>query len=338
VKILIVGLGSMGRRRVRNLQHLAAGDLLGCDIREDRRQEAASRYGIRTCASVDEGLAWNPDAVVISTPPDLHVHYARQAARAGKHFFTELNVVSDGLDELINEVRGRSIVAAPSATFRHHPSIRTLKELIDTRAAGRVTYFSYHSGQYLPDWHPYEDYRDYYVSKRQTGAGREMVPFELNWLTWLFGPVTEISCVRGKVSRLDADIDDLYQCLLTFGDGVRGVLVVDVVSRPAVRLARFNSDEGTLVWDAGERAVGLWSTRTNAWQEFPEPEPIAETGYITAENPYIDEMREFLAAVRGERKYGYTLEDDRQLLQTLYAAEQSSESGRRLSLNYVAVR
>ena len=72
MKFLLVGLGSMGKRRIRNLQHLKAGEIFGFDPRADRREESAGRYGIQTCASFDDGMARDPDAVIISTPPDLH--------------------------------------------------------------------------------------------------------------------------------------------------------------------------------------------------------------------------------------------------------------------------
>ena len=327
MKLLIVGLGSMGKRRIRNLQHLNAGEIFGFDPRADRREEAAARYGVKTCESFDEGMAWRPDAVIISTPPDQHLRYALSAARAGVHFFTELNVVDDGLDALIALTEGSPLVAAPSCTFRFHPSVKRLKRLVAERTVGPILYFSYHSGQYLPDWHPYEDYRSYYVAQRHTGAGREMVPFELNWLTWVFGRVTEVSCFKGKVTGLAADIDDLYQCLLRFESGVTGTLLVDVVARVATRLIRCYGEDGVIIWDHDARSVRAWSSPERAWTEYHEAEPIHEPGYLVSENPYIDEIRHFINAIRGDEKYSYTFAEDRQILNVLRAAEQSSDQG-----------
>ena len=325
MKFLLVGLGSMGKRRIRNLQHLKAGELLGFDPRADRREESAARYGIETCASFDNGMAWDPDAVIVSTPPDLHAHYALRAARAGKHFFTELNVVDTGLDELIEFVEGTSLVAAPSCTWRHHPSVKSLKRLVDAQAVGPILYFSFHSGEYLPDWHPYEDYRTFYAAQRHQGGGRDIMAFHLNWLTWLFGPVVDVSCFKGKVSKLEIDIDDLYQCLMRFESGVTGTIVVDVVARVATRLTRCYSDEGVIVWDHDLRCVRVWSARDRIWTEHREPELRTEPGYLFAEDPYTDEMRHFINAVRGEEKYGYTLAEDREILRIVRAAELSAE-------------
>src|SRR5205809_54356 len=183
MRLLIAGLGSMGKRRVRNLTFLNAGEVIGFDPRADRRDEASSKYGISTFADFSEAMAQRPDALIISTPPDLHMPYMRAAGNAGIHFFCEASVVDDGLETLIPACNAAGIIAAPSSTLRFNPSIRRIKDLVDSGRIGKPLVLTYHSGQYLPDWHPWEDYRTFYVAKRATGAAREIVPFELSWLT-----------------------------------------------------------------------------------------------------------------------------------------------------------
>ena len=78
MKFLIVGLGSMGKRRIRNLQYLKAGKIIGFDTREDRAKDAEEKYNIQAFTDFEEAMGQNPDAVIISTPPDLHVKYALQ--------------------------------------------------------------------------------------------------------------------------------------------------------------------------------------------------------------------------------------------------------------------
>ena len=327
MKFLIVGLGSMGKRRIRNLQYLKAGDLAGFDPREDRRAEAHSKYGIRTYADFDEAFAgFKPEALVISTPPDLHVKYAKIAVANDRHYFSEASVVDDGMAELLALHAAHSqVVAAPSCTLRYHPSIQTIKRIVDGGEFGQPLLFTYQSGQWLPDWHPWEDYRTFYVAKRATGACREIVPFELSWLTWLLGPVEAVSGMRGKLSSLEVDIDDAYQTLLKFKSGVLGHLLVDVIARYPTRVFRLCSDQATLEWDAMAKQVRWFHANTQQWEVVPEPERIPEPGYITAENPYIEEMRDFVAACHGQKPWGYSLEDDKGMLDLLAAIEQSSD-------------
>lgn len=328
MRIVVVGLGSMGRRRVRNLRHIGGHAIAGVEPLEERRAGAASE-GLETFASFNEALAWEPDAVVVSTPPDRHLQVALEAARRGLHFFTEASVVPEDTSELITVVREQRIVGAPSCTMRFHPAVRTLRRRIAEGAIGRVLTFVHHMGQYLPDWHPWEDYRSFYVSRRETGAAREMIPFELNWLTDLFGPVTEISGFRDKLSDLEADIDDIYATTVSFASGVRGSLTVEVLSRPGIRRARLVGEDGTLIWDWNERCVREWTVDTGAWVEHPDPEPIlGPAGSWVAENMYIDEMAAWLEAIGGGQPFPLSLEQDRRLLAVLEAVELASDQRR----------
>jgi predicted dehydrogenase len=317
----------MGKRRIRNLQYLKAGEIIGFDLREDRRKEAEEKYNVKTFGDLGEALSENPDAMVISTPPDLHVKYALIAAQRNMHFFTEASVVNDGMDELIRLIKDKTIVAAPSCTMRFHPAIRKIKELVDSGFIGKPLVFTYHSGQYLPDWHPWEDYRKFYVARRATGAAREILPFELVWLTWVFGGVDTISCMKGKVSDLDVDIDDVYQVLLKFREGILGHLLVDVVARAPTRIFRLLGDRGTIEWDWTKKVVRVYDAEKKTWEDCPVDEGIPEKGYIVGEEMYIEEMRAFLMAIKGEGKYPYTFEEDRKILHLLYTAEKSSDTG-----------
>ncbi|MEM2674800.1 MAG: Gfo/Idh/MocA family oxidoreductase [Candidatus Hadarchaeales archaeon] len=327
MKFLIVGLGSMGKRRIRNLQHLSAGEIIGFDPREDRRKEANEKYGIKSFSEFEEAMRENPDVLIISTPPDLHMKYAIIAAQENKHFFTEASVVDDGMEELIHLLKDKKIVAAPSCTMRFHPAVRKIKELVDRGAVGKPLSFTYHSGQYLPDWHPWEDYRKFYVARRETGAAREIVPFELVWLVWVFGDVRAISCFKGKISGLDVDIDDVYQLLLKFKSGLLGHLLVDVVARYPTRYFRLVGEEGTIEWSRDTGIVRLYRADEKRWENFLAGEGIPEKGYITGEDMYVEEMKAFIRAIKGEAAYPYTFEEDWKILKLLYAAEKSSDEG-----------
>lgn len=325
MKVLIVGLGSMGRRRVRNLTHLGGCEIAAFEPVQERREQVAQEHEIATFAAFEDGLGWGPDALIISTPPDHHHPYAMAAAKAGLHFFTEASVIPGETPELIEAVASQPIVAAPSCTLRFHPGVQTMRRLLEAGAIGRPLAVTHHVGQHLADWHPWEDYRGFYVARRETGAAREIVPFELNWMTYLFGPVQRIIGYRTKLSELDADIDDLYAAMPRFASGVEGSLVVEVISRPAIRFARVIAEQGTLEWDFGARCVRSWSGQ-DGWREHPDPPPVqGPGGEWVAENMYIAEMAAFLRAIReGPEAYPFTLAEDHEILQALEAIERSS--------------
>jgi predicted dehydrogenase len=326
MKILIVGLGSMGKRRIRNLKRAGVTDIVGFDPRAERRDEAKQTYDIQTVATFEEGLASNPGALVISTPPDMHMDYAKAGVEAGKHFFAEAGTTTDGMKEVEQAAAKRGLVAAPSCTMRYQPSIKRMKELIDAGRIGKVLTYTHHCGQWLPDWHPEEDYRKFYVSRRATGACREIVPFELTWVNWLLGEApTRVAAMKAKLSNLDCDIDDVYHLLVGYKSGAIGHVQVDVLARAPVRHIRIVGENGTLEWSITEKALRLYEASTKEWTIFDEPKPRIEKGYseMSNETMYDEEIAAYVAAIKGEKPWGNTMDDDFRTLQALFAAEQS---------------
>jgi predicted dehydrogenase len=324
----------MGRRRVRNLLHLGETEVAAFEPDRRRREQAAAEHGIPTFGTFAEGLEWRPNALVISTPPDHHLEYALEAARHELHFFTEASVVPGETEQLIEAVAGKSIVAAPSCTLRFHPGIQVMRRRIGEGAIGRPLAVVHHVGQHLADWHPWEDYRTFYVARRETGPAREIVPFELNWMSYLFGRLQSVQGICKKISALEVDVDDLYAALVQFDSGVQASLVVEVISRPAIRCARVVGEEGTLIWDFGARRVREWGRDGAEWIDHPDPPAVeGPGGSWVAETMYIEEMRGFLDAIRrGPEQYPYSLSEDDDLLKALAGLERAASEGRRVEL------
>ena len=198
MKILQIGLGSMGKRRIRNFQSLGLKDIVGFDFRNDRRDEAEKKYKIKTIDALGEDILSKVDVFIVSTPPDKHLEYIQLAVDYGKPSFVEASVVKNGLEDISRLAKEKNIFIGPSCTFRFHPSVKIIKEIVNSGKYGKICNFVYHMGQYLPDWHPWEDIKDFYVSKRETSASREMVPFELTWLLDITGMPEEVFAFYGK--------------------------------------------------------------------------------------------------------------------------------------------
>ena len=324
---LVVGLGSMGKRRIRNLQHLGEWQITGFDPRPDRREEAQRAYGVSVVDQLDIALNWDVDAMIISTPPDLHKSYMEAALDHGLHFFSEAGIPEAGLQELGARAEREGLVAAPSCTLRFHPSIKKIKSLIDADAIGKVHAMTYHSGQYLPDWHPWESIKTFYAGRRETGGCREIVPFELVWLTWILGEIREVMCLKGQVGDLGVDIDDVYQVLMRFGSGTLGHLLVDVLARRPTRVCRFVGAHGVIEWDYMAGKVWLFEAGSENASIFQEPAGITRQGYHAKEDMYIQEMAAFLGAIKGGSAFPHHLAADAEVLDILLAAEKSAEKG-----------
>lgn len=326
MKYLVVGLGSMGKRRIRNLQALGVKNVAGFDLRKDRRQESQEKYNIPVFDSLDSAMqTFGPDSFVISTPPDHHMHYAYYAFERGISCFIEASVVdAEKIKKLGEKIKGRPIVMAPSCTMQFYPGPKKIKELIKTNAIGKVLNINYHTGQYLPDWHPWEEIQDFYVSNRETGGAREIVPFELTWLNDIFGESKAIACVKAKLTDMPADIDDIYHCLLRYRDNVLLNLTVEVISRPkAVRDMRIIGSEGEIVFDGDTNSVRYINASMKDWDIFNFDAGTVEKMYINPEEPYIEEMKCFTASAekKDQSLFPNTMENDYLIINTLLDLE-----------------
>lgn len=317
--VAVIGLGSMGSRRLRCLKALGHRAVLAVDPRADRRRRAEKEHRVATSASATAAALARADAVVISTPPFAHTPYIAMALAARRPCFVEASVMTKGLPWLWARARAGRTLVWPSCTMRYFRGPRLVRELVEAKAAGRPWSFIYHSGQFLPDWHPWERVSEYYVSRPETGGGREIVPFELAWLTWTFGRVIGVKAQQATKARFARGVEDLYQALLEFESGVHGVLQVDVLARAPVRRFALEGSEGRLVWDQYHHSGAhvLVEKPGARPRRLPVVEPAPARG-INSDGPYAAELSDFLADVRARRwKPRYSLGDDIEILRTL---------------------
>jgi predicted dehydrogenase len=322
---LIVGLGSMGQRRIRNLVHngITQGQIFGIEPNSERAEAVAKEYGIQTMPDFKTALSSvKPTAVIISTPPDKHAPFFLECAKQKINFFVEVPTTAEGYAELI-PLLDNTFVAAPSCTFRYFPAVKRLKELLALGTIGKPLVFNHYLGQYLPDWHPFEDYRKVYFAQKETGGAREMFFYELVWLTYLFNSsIKEIAGQRGTISDLEISAEDIFAATLAFENKVVGTLTIDLLNRRAERTLKIVGTNGTIDWDWIPRTITTFTAadkKINA-EELPEGKKVGQ--YNTAENSYEEEIADFLAAVRGQKAFPHTYPEDLKILNTITSVKE----------------
>lgn len=323
MKFLVIGLGSMGKRRVRCLKSLGYENIVGFDPRGDRQAESSEKYGITTVGSLEDVDISSFDALVISTPPDAHTKYAKIAIDYNKPAFIEASVVLDEVKE-IKDYNKKNIFIAPSCTFRFHPLIKEITAIIKSEKHGKVTNFSYHSGQYLPDWHPWEDVNDFYVSNRITGGAREIVPFELTWIVDTIGFPKDAKGYFEKTIDFGANIEDSYAFALKY-DGMVGNIIVDVAARCATRFLIINLEKAQIKWNWDDEGFKVFDVEKDKWITYNQPEGQSEEGYNKniIEGMYIEELGTFIDGIKTPSVYPNTIDDDIKVLEILKKIEDS---------------
>ncbi len=323
-KYFIIGLGSMGKRRVRCLMSLGidANDIIGMDKRQDRCNEAKEKYGISIAESEENVYFDDIEGVIVSLPPDIHGLGVDVAVKHNKPVFVEASVMLEETENI--KINSGNIFVAPSCTFVFHPMIKEIKKIIDSGSLGKVCNFSYHSGQYLPDWHPWENVNEFYVSNRSTGGAREIVPYELTWITDVFGFPKSIKGFYRKTGEIGCNIEDSYASCLDYGDMI-GTFLVDVMSRYPTRNLIINCQEGQIQWKWDDEKIKVYDAKTGKDTYIEQPKQLHEEGYsvMIGEQMYIDEIKAFVDGIEDNSKYPNNLDKDIHVLQLLNDIENS---------------
>ncbi|NDH68601.1 MAG: gfo/Idh/MocA family oxidoreductase [Gammaproteobacteria bacterium] len=322
-KVIQIGLGSMGKRRIRCMHALGIKKIVGFDLRRERREEVSRKYGVITIDSLSKINIKTFDSIIISTPPDRHDPYIDIAIKNKTPAFVEASVVLGRLKVFEKMAKSKKVSIVPSCTLYFHPGIRFISSLAASGCFGKLTNFSYHSGQYLPDWHPFEDLSKYYVSKKTTGAAREIVPFELSWLLPLTGFPKKAYGIKGRTMDVGANIDDTYVAAFSFRNSIFGTLTVDVVSRSATRSLILNFEQGQALWRWDQPWVDVYSAKTSKWARHKYKQGKSADGYNKniSEQMYIDELKAFFDSIKSNKPFPNSLKKDIRILELLEVLE-----------------
>lgn len=266
---IVVGCGSMGRRRIRHALGLSDAVVGVYDIRDDRMAEVEGLFDVTRLGGIDRFAEFSPDGLFVCVPPADHEVYLDWAIENGVPFMVEQPITHrlDNLDAIIERVREKALVTHVSANHRHSAETTAFKAVIQAGDLGKPLAVMAERGEWLPDWHPYEPYTDYYPSSRVAGGGLDAI-CDIDWLRYLFGDVTEAKSLCAKQSGLDIDTYDLTQFLFSFSSGVQASLHIDMLQRTYGASTKIVFERGTLMHRIPALHFSLFRLDTGEWQDI----------------------------------------------------------------------
>ena len=314
MRLLVVGLGSIGMRHARNFKSLGVESLVGCDLLEERRQKFSSEISTEIVSTFEDGLLKKPDLVVIASPNCFHLEQAIISAQSSCHLFIEkpLSHTLEGLDELITLVDEKSLFAHVGSNWKFHPAFKTMKKIINEGSLGKITGARVIAGQWLPDWHPWEDYRQMYSAKKSLAGGVVLDSHEFDYLTWLLGPISKVSGYTAHTGALDIETEDIAVACMQFESGVLATVHIDYIQRDYRRRYHISGDAGTLEWDYTTGEI----THYNAVRNDSTKINVAINELNTM---YMEQSRHILAGVKGTELPVTSISDARHVLENLLA-------------------
>ncbi len=339
MKILMIGLGSIGQRHLRNIRRVLGEDVEIIAYRVRGLQRTFSdtmqirdnvcledEFHITAFGDLDEALLQKPDAAFITNPTNMHIPCAIKCAKAGCHLFLEKPVSDDleGIDKLKQIVKESGVKVFVGYQNRFHPVIRTVKEVVESGELGRI--LSVHSvvGERLSTMHIYEDYKDTYMARKDMGGGvvTNQLVHEMDYLYYLFGRPLHVYAVGGTLGNLGIDVEDNCDALFVMEgkDGSRVSVNVhaDFYQSPPSRFIKVVGEKGQIEADL----INALVTKTVS-------DVTEQTAFLQFErnDMFIEELKLFLSCIKENGEEMITLEDGIVSLKMAMAVKESMETG-----------
>ena len=336
MKVMMVGLGGAGQRHMRILKDLLGNEAefiayrvrgrryeIRPDFKIDEAVSVEKKYGITSYNDLSEALDQKPEIAVLANPSAYHIPVSQEIAETGCHMLIEkpLSHTMDGVDKLTETVEKKGTVAMVGYQMRFHPCLQYIKELLNEERLGDVITANLMVHSHVPSWHPYEDYRNLYAVRRDMGGGVLLTEsHEPDYANWFFGTPKNVYAVGGKLSSADIDVEDTASLALRCSKGGREFPVhidMSFMSRPDMRGCDIAFEKGSVKWEGGTQ-VSVYEGQKWTHKNYDGFERI---------HLFNDQMKHFLACVRGEEKPLVDLQQGVSALKVALAARKSIDSG-----------
>lgn len=321
LKVIVVGLGSMGRRRIRLIRLLDNGiNIVGVDSKEERRLQVNSEFGIEVYADFEQAVECSPgvNCAFICTPPLSHPYLIRECLRRSYHTFTEINLNDECYQQNMELAQKKGVVLFLSSTPMYRKEIEYIKSSVI--GCSLINSYIYHVGQYLPDWHPWENYKDFFVGDKRTNGCREIMAIEFPWLFDVFGIPKTWSIQKSKLSSLEVDYQDIYQILLTHENGTIGLIQFDLISRKAVRNFECVGEELYISWDGTPQGLKRYDYEAKEDKLIRLYDSIEKRNEYSAsiiEDAYFEEIKVFFDTIEGKGYPRHSFKKDKGIIRII---------------------
>jgi len=325
-RVLIVGLGSIGKRHLRLAKEL----LPNADIHVLRHQQCDSipEHANGCFSKLEEAIEFAPQLAVIASPASFHVDVAQSLALAGVHLLVEkpLSASLEGVSQLIDICSKQNTVLMTGYNLRFLSSLQRFRDMLNERVLGRVLSVRCEIGQYLPTWRPDTDYRQGVSSRRELGGGALLeLSHELDYLRWIFGEVKWVKAALSRQSSLEINVEDTAHLILGFTPGADGHQLVasvnlDFIRHDTTRFCTAICEEGSLRWNGLTGVVEQFEAGAKEWRELFRHQHQRDDSYLA-------EWHHFLDCINAKTVPLISGEDGLKVLQIIDAARQAAGAG-----------
>ncbi len=332
MKFLICGLGSIGQRHLNNLFFLGEDDIIAY------RKRGLPLTGIkRKIASYDKlesALIQKPDVALITNPTAYHIPLALRLANHGCHLFIEKPLSSswEGVNQLKRICRKKNLSVFIGFMMRYHPAIRKIKKWLTQGTIGLPLSARVNCGQYLPSWHPAENYCQSYAAKRILGGGPiNTLCHDIDLLSWFFGPLKLVFSLANKSSSLKTSTEQNVEIILGFKNKIIAEVHLDYLQIPPKRIWEIIGSKGRIEFNYYKNLLILYQTDQTKLKY--KKTALDFSSQFTRNDMFTSEMKEFIQNLKNKEDPEINLTDGITNLKILIATHQSIKQKRVVNIN-----
>ena len=317
MNVIIVGLGSIGKRHVKVLRHLASDikihDLLNVDI------DFVKDNQINVLENFNQGISTKPEFVIISNPTSKHVNTALAFAKQKVNLFIEkpLSHNLENILKLTRVIKNINLSVTVGFQMRFHPLLKIIYDLIKKGKIGELLAFNGYVGQYLPDWRPKQDYRNTSSAKKQLGGGVLMdISHELDIAISIMGKVKNTISNMSNISDLEINTEDSVNVLLNHDKSITNISL-NYFDRKYTWESKIIGTKGTLNWDYVNGTLEFVD-KGGSIKKWKNPKNF------TRNDLFIRQLDHWFSVLQGEKMPIVSIENALYLNQVISAIKESS--------------
>jgi predicted dehydrogenase len=327
-KVIIVGLGSIGKRHIKNINQVFPKIKVILFRHKNCDEASIDKLVIDSCfTNIDEAIDTGAEAAIIANPAPMHIAIAKKLAQSGISILIEKPISNSlyGVQELIDICDNNQIMLMTGYNLRFKLSLIEFKRQLDKKKIGKIYSVNAQVGQYLPDWRPNSDYVNSVSASKELGGGVLLeLSHEIDYLAWIFGPITWVKSHLSKQSNLDIDVEDSANIILGISNNNNSEIIVnlnmDFIRHNRTRTCLVIGDKGSLIWDGVTGEVREFMKGCDQWKTFFSDDKNSDYSYV-------EEVKSFFSSLENDMEPHITGEDGLQVLKVIDAIKMSNQIG-----------
>jgi len=312
MKVLFFGLGGVGQRHLRNLLKIDPNITIGAvrakgrsfeigdNLKPDYNTDIISKYNIKIFPSFGQAREFDPDFAVVTNPTSCHVVTTLELVSGNVPVFLEKPISNnyDKLQEVVEVHQERQVPVMVGYMMRFNPCAIKIKELIESQKIGKIYSVVLIINSYVPSWHSYEKYNEFYAGMKSLGGGVVLTEIhELDLLNWYFGAPQRLLALGGKLSSLDIDVEDTVSVLMEQEykkDKFPININMSFVQKTPLRRMTIQGEKGIIEWDISSSKILI--------KNVDGEEETVDNSQFQRNEMFIQELMHFIECIKEKKE------------------------------------